>query len=318
VHDDEVAQALEQIVDSIDPRLRVFRGYQQRLRPPIEKVLAFLDGMIARVPAPVEFSENSWGADPLVRFLFGDVAQMKQVFGTNREIREFFHANPAAAQVFVGLGLTRHEHRIPGAALVGETVQHDVVRTSVGFQDRLVAGASADEAELRRKLKARYLKFIVAEVLRQLARWRAALEQTGPVENLPLWLQSQERERCAFQGLFGSAEALDREISVLRDQVARRGRLVVARTRSAIAPDQLLERTCSVLDALPAAMSLGVVCMFVDHSNIRLESGAGAQVCFAERSVGSLPPRVVVLARFPRDHIVPERDLFAHAQRLLT
>lgn len=310
--------AITQVIDGVDPRLRLVRGYARRLLPALERVLAYFDTLMARIPPAVEFSERRWTADPLLRLLFADTAQLKQVFSASHELREFFRNQPAAAEAFVGLSLTRHEQRISGMALAGETVQRDVMQTAIGFSERLVVGASISEAELRGKLKTRCLNFLIAQMLERLARERPEPEETE--DKLKLWLRAREHERCALDGLFCTTDALDREIAVLRDRLAREARFaVVPPSPVTVTLDEQLDRTCSALEALPHTIRLDIVRLRVDHNNIRLAPDApdGHAVAFSEATIGELPPRTVVLARVPREELLREEELLERARRLL-
>lgn len=313
----DLGGAVAKLIDGIDPRLRLVRGCTRRLTPVLEGVLGYFQELTARIPPAVEFSERRWAEDPLLRFLFADIGQLKHVFSASGELRGFFRAHPGAAEAFVGMGLTRHENRAPGMALAGETVRRDVMQTSIGFTERLVVGASGDEAELRAKLKARCLDFLIAEVLGQLARQFPAEAETE--DGLKLWLRAREHERCAVEGLFCSTDGLDREIAVLRDRLAQRGRFALVPRSSVVTLEERLERTCAALESVPRTITLDIVRVRVDHSNVVLPADAaeGMEVAFAEAAIGSLPPRTIVLARVPRDQLLPEEELFATAQRFL-
>jgi hypothetical protein len=316
----ETENAIALVVESIDPRLRLVSGYSKKLRPCLEGALTHIDGIVRGIPPSVEISARAWSNDPLVRTLFADIAHMRQLFSASRELREFFHTHPLAAEAFVGLGLTREERKVLGMALTGDVLQREVAQITVGFAQPLVVGACESEAELRGKIKLRGLNFLIAEVLIHFAELRAgSANSQGKQQNLQLWLKAREHERDAVQGLFDTGEALDHEIDSLRERVTKGARLYGEPQAPIATLDESLAQVCSTLQSAPQALALELVHLRVNRMNVKVEAAdaEGDEIAFAEVTIGRHPPRTVVLTRVPRDQLLPEEDPVLKAQRLL-
>jgi len=112
-------RAIEQVVDGVDPRLRAVLDYARKLTPAVERTIVYFIECGQWLAAPVEFSVRRWVSDPLVRTLFATAAELQRFFSDDPGVRAYFHDHPLAEEVYIGLGVTRHERRGFGVAMTG-------------------------------------------------------------------------------------------------------------------------------------------------------------------------------------------------------
>src|SRR3990167_4751867 len=124
-------RAIEQVVDGVDPRLHAVLDYARKLAPAVERTIAYFIDCGQWLAAPVEFSARRWASNPLVRTLFATAAELQRFFSDDHGARAYFRDHPLAEEVYIGLGVTRHERRAFGVAMSGEVIQREVPQTAI-------------------------------------------------------------------------------------------------------------------------------------------------------------------------------------------
>jgi len=164
-------EALEQLIDAIDPRLRLLADARARLCPAVGVALDYADGVAAGLLPCVDTQPESWAASPVLRAFFVRPAEVADTLSTSPDLRDFL-ASPAAEgleQVFCVLAATRSEHTVLGPALEGEFLRQDVAQQTVSFNHFRLFGFSASEAALRRRVADIVLEGLVLAALRRVA-----------------------------------------------------------------------------------------------------------------------------------------------------
>ncbi|HEX6828443.1 MAG TPA: hypothetical protein VF104_05640, partial [Burkholderiales bacterium] len=57
-------ETIDLIVETIDPRLRLVPGYQDKLGASVRHTVAYLRSLVPHPPPPIELSQKAWAADP--------------------------------------------------------------------------------------------------------------------------------------------------------------------------------------------------------------------------------------------------------------
>lgn len=314
-------QAIEQVVDGVDPRLRAVQGYARKLAPAVERTIAYFTECGQWLVAPVEFSTRRWTGDPLVRALFATAAELQRFFSDDPGVRGYFHDHPLANEVYIGLGVTRHERHGFGVAMSGEVIQREVSQTVISFSDYRLFGACDNEQQLRRNIEQRGFGFLIGEALERIVEQESRAHDRGQEQQLlELRLRGLMQKQGAIDSLFYESHAgLDDEIARLRARLLRE--------REACAPDRgdatLLDGYIAGIGAVLADPGRFVkretVRLRINRMNIKVESpDAPADVLtFSEVTIGSRPPRAVILARFPRRDLLVARSRLDEAQQSL-
>lgn len=307
-------RAIEQVVDGVDPRLRAVPGYARKLAPAVERTIAYFTECGQWLAAPVEFSTHRWAGDPLVRALFATAAELQRFFSDDPGVSAYFHDHPLADEVYIGLGVTRHERRGFGVAMSGEVIQREAPQTVISFSDYRLFGACDNEQQLRQNIEQRGFGFLIGEALERIVdQERGAHGREHEQQMLELRLRGLMQKQGALDSLYYESHAgLDDEIARLRARLLREREALAPDRGDATLLDGYIAGICAVFTDPERFVKRATVRLRIDRMNIKVESpGAPAdELTFSEVTIGRRPPRAVILARFPR------RDLLAAGSRL--
>jgi hypothetical protein len=89
-----VAQAVDYVVNGVEPRLRALSSYARRLKGRVVEAFRYIDELAETVPGAYECSRFTFADDPRVNAFFVDPLQLQEVFSQAREVRELFDADP--------------------------------------------------------------------------------------------------------------------------------------------------------------------------------------------------------------------------------
>jgi len=297
-------RAIEQVVDGVDPRLRAVLDYARKLTPAVERTIAYFIDCGQWLAAPVEFSVRRWVSDPLVRTLFGTAAELQRFFSDDPGVRAYFRDHPLAEEVYIGLGVTRHERRAFGVAMSGEVIQRDVPQTVISFSDYRLFGACDNEQQLRENIEQRGFGFLIGEALERIVEQesRAQGRKHGK-QILELRLRGLMQKRSAMDSLYYESNAqLDDEIAKLRTRLMREQEALALSHGETTVLDDYLAGISAVLADPERYVKRETVRLRINRMNIKVESpdAPADELTFSEVTIGHRPPRVVVLTRFPR------------------
>ncbi|MGL5986423.1 MAG: hypothetical protein ACRCZ5_06055 [Burkholderiales bacterium] len=158
-----VRQAVDYLLQRIDPRLMLVRDYQARLMPPMAAIIQHLRGIVDALPEPRPCDPEHWSQDVYLRSFFAAPDSLAAAVNRSLPLREFFQDNPSVDVAHALLGMAVRRKQVFGVALKGELMQHDVEKTVWAFDDHKLRFIGADAAALRRS--------IGAGVLEQLAQY---------------------------------------------------------------------------------------------------------------------------------------------------
>ena len=305
-------QAIEQVVDGVDPRLRAVIGYARKLEPAVERTIVYFIECGQWLAAPVELSIRRWAVDPLVRTLFASAADLQRFFSEDPGVRRYFHDHPLADEVYIGLGVTRHERRSFGVAMNGELIQREVPQTVIDFSDYRLFGACDNEQQLRHNIEQRGFGFLIGEALERIVEQQSSAHGRGHEKQfLELRLRGLMQKRNAMDSLYYESNAqLDDEIAALRTRLMREQEAFAINHGETAVLDDYLAGISAVLGDPERYVTRETVRLRVNRMNVKVESPnePGDELTFSEVTIGGRPPRVVVLTRFPRRDLLTARN----------
>jgi len=166
-----VKEAIERAVDGTDPWLRGVSGYKKKLRPAviraIDHVVALVDGLPPPLAAGLACYDDD---DPLLKAFFMSTAEMRKVYGSDRNLAEFRRGSGSVpSQVVALLVMEKREGVTLGAELVGEIVMRDVPQATVTFESHRLLDPSGDEKQTRRLLMRRAFDHLLSLALSRIA-----------------------------------------------------------------------------------------------------------------------------------------------------
>lgn len=172
-----LSEVIERAVQESDPAIRSLAGYRKQLRQPVEHALAYIEGLVAAVPGPVELVPENWDRSPLARALFVGPQEAAALLQGSGELRAFFSRQPQTPAAIAILTATRREHTVFGTALEGEIVRRDVPQVAVEFVDLMVVAPAFTESEARRELKFRTLQLLASWALKDMLALKSLREE---------------------------------------------------------------------------------------------------------------------------------------------
>ena len=305
-------RAIEQVVDGVDPRLHAVLDYVRKLTPAVERTITYFIDCGQWLAAPVEFSVRRWVSDPLVRTLFATAADLQRFFSDDPGVRAYFRDHPLAEEVYIGLGVTRHERRAFGMAMSGEVMQREVSQTVISFSDYRLFGACDNEQQLRQNIEQRGFGFLIGEALERIVEHQSsAHDREHDKQILELRLRGLMQKRLAMDSLYyESNAALDDEIAALRTRLMHEQEALALSHGETTVLDDYIAGISEVLADPERYVKRETVRLRVNRMNIKVESPnePADELTFSEVTIGGRPPRAVVLTRFPRSDLLAARN----------
>jgi hypothetical protein len=306
---DRINEALDRIL-AMHPRLRMGRRYRERLALAVAATLQYVDDFMRSFSATLEASASAWSSDPYLRAFFATPDDLVETFSHSQELREYFERNGDSQEAYAVLGMTMTERHVPGVALEGDTLRHDVVQTMVSFGDHRFRICCRTESDLRQQIKQRLVEQLALEGLARLADDRRELLARGR-ELLQIRLALLEREGAGVRSMVGGGPIVgSEELNRVRAQIDENNSNLAALR----APDKViafeLERVCEVLSEPGKHLYLTKKRLFIDLMNVVREDNsaqAGHEIEFHLVRIPGDPPevRAFALVRFSRLELLP-------------
>ncbi|MGH8645115.1 MAG: hypothetical protein ACREX4_11890, partial [Gammaproteobacteria bacterium] len=158
-----IQAAVEQLVEDVDPRIRIIRGYRKKLRPGVELALKHARDIVARIPGPFALDTETWRTERLVNAAFARADELPAAVSRSVEVRDFFEqgAGKSSRECFTLFGMQREERRIFGKELIGGLIHSEVVQTTVSFTNHRLIAPATTLAELRLAIERRAFHHLV-------------------------------------------------------------------------------------------------------------------------------------------------------------
>lgn len=324
VEGERLKSAIDQVIQSADPRLKLVSGARQRLAPAVSEALTFAHDAVANLPPGIELSPAKWSGTPLLRAMFAGPADITATLSASEDLQAFLQtAESGDFDTLHGLlAATRIERRVLGSAMEGEILRSDVAKITVSFTDFRLAGFAGDEAGIRRKLEEFILEQLVLTTLHDVADTKEHLVKLGTYRQLlQTRLRLLEQSGAGLEARVGGSPCVQADLDRLRtDLAANEAQMneLGARGSGLDAHVELLVKALHDAEAIirPTRVSLRLNAMnTVVGSNVA-DASELELVEFSTVNPGR-PRRVGVLVSFPRNAFVERRlDLNAALRAL--
>ncbi len=314
-----VRELIEEVVEGTDPRIRALGNHQRRLAPAVRKAHAYFAQAVQQIPDAVAVDRKTWADDPLVHALFSSVKDLQTVFSKSKRLYDFFDRHPGSADhCFLSLNMLLDQKTVLGMQLQGEKVRRDVRQTAVGFVDHRIVLPSATEQELRERLVLRGFRLLVAYALEELSERQ---NRIAAMKEQHLILKSRLRTaRARNAGLeeLGAADAEQRaRPEKLAQELEQLESELKAQRDGFDSLDDYLELVRAILEQPERHVAMRPRSLFLSRMNLLLEpeqADRGREVRLLEVEFGDVT-RVLVLARFPREELLPKGYFLSQAER---
>ncbi|MGB5179950.1 MAG: hypothetical protein WBP44_14620 [Gammaproteobacteria bacterium] len=304
----DVLNTVESVVDGTDRKIRVVPGYKKKLQKAIESSLEFADDLVNQIPASIEVSRSSFATDPYVNAFFTNVSDLRSIFSHSSEIQDFmddYHDN--STQCCALLCMERTEKTVMGMELSGDMLKKDVLQVAVSFADHRIYSPAPTEPETREGLKHCLFQGLVSNALERIGQLRLASHH----------LQSQYQmlharlRRCQQKSTAGIQDAR-MDDRVLQTMEETRRELVTIEKKilhtPRVTPLIVLEQVEDVFSKPHDFVRLRKSSLRLNKMGIRISDDSpqpGNQLNLTEVMIGDERPRVVTLATFPKNELIP-------------
>lgn len=176
VHDSELQEATELIVDIADPSVRRVARYQKLLRPTVESVIDYCTSMVASIAGPLTLNSSQYHVDPRVRSFFASpqqVDEVLQVTGRTWELDDLQGQDECIAL----LTMDMEEKTILSRQQQGKMMLGDAAKRVVNFSDHHLVFPSPTLEQARKVLTNRALEVIATVAMKQIATIRCDLAE---------------------------------------------------------------------------------------------------------------------------------------------
>jgi hypothetical protein len=310
VPEDRLREAVEYLVDRVNPRLRMVRRYRERLLASVDAAIARARQFVESLPPPREVTPARWADDPCLRAFFAKAEDIPIAFSRAKEVGDFFAANPAATQVLAVLGARLEERQVFGAALHGDAVRHDVAQTTLSFTDYKAGILGADEEALKRSIVRRLFDEFIVQILERLTA--ADANRKGLVQErsvLAAQLRALEAQGAGIGAALGDVRQRDEKRRALQSALERREAKLSAEGGGVDALERVLDALCEALETPGEVFTMGTRRVRLTRMNIMATpemTEPTDEIEFGTASLAGAPPRAFLIARFPRAEFRPQ------------
>ncbi len=303
----DILTSLESVIDATDSRIRLVGGYRRKLQDAMRTALEFTEDLVGRIPAPIEVARSTFVSDPYVNAFFASVTDLQSVVSRSSEVREFLEncRDSQAPHCYGLLCMHKEEKTVLGMEIVGDMLRKDVRQVAVNFSDHRIYSPGPSETATRDGLKQCLFGGLVTNALERITLHKlAALRLHNERQML------HERLRHLEQKLKSAINDADRS-STAHDIEQSRGRLdTVERELLEIrpaTPQESLEQVHAVFGQPESFVRMTKSALTLSKLGISLSDGSAGpcnRLELTEVAIGEAPPRVVTLAKFPREEFL--------------
>ena len=152
--------AIEQVVDASEPRIRLVGDYADKLMDAVDAALNHCQQLTRQLPPALTLSARAWASDPRVNAFFATAADLRAMLSQSWSVRAFFQQPGQPEECFALLLMVKRETGTFGSALEGDLLIREVRQIQVSFSEHRLHFPAASETELRQDLRQRMLVFL--------------------------------------------------------------------------------------------------------------------------------------------------------------
>jgi hypothetical protein len=304
----EMDKTIERVVDAVDGRIRLVGGYRKKLHQVIRNSVEYTDALIDRFPRAIEVSSRTFVSDPYVNAFFSNTRDVQVIFSRSSEIRDFMedYAHEDVSQCCALLCMHKMERTVLGVELAGEAIKKDVTQTAVNFTDHRIYSPARTEEETRQGLKNCLFEGLVTNALERVAQLRRSNQRLQHERQmLQARLRHAQYQMGRQAGHVVSEAECRREIDETRLKLERtEGDL---RKIHLATPQVSLEQAIEVFSSPENFVRMQQSMLRLNKMGIKISEATrqpANSLQLTEVSIGELAPRVVTLAKFPRDEFL--------------
>ena len=305
-----VNDAIEKVVDGTDARIRYLGGYKRKLRGVVESSYAYFDMLVTRIPGVIEINKGAFTADPRVHAFFITIEDLQNKFSRSSELRHFIEEekNKEVEDVFALLCMEKTEKTVFGMELKGDVIKRDVAQISVGFTDHQLLAPASSEREARQGLRECLFEQLIIDIMNDIKSLQAR-QQDFEAQRRILLTQKRALEAKKRRSASSSESMMRKEHKI--NKKLEENKKAIDGVKSKLVPRCCLDHACEILSHPEDHISVRRLDLNLNNMGIKQRedsSEPGNEINLAEMKLGKTPSRVVVLAKYPRNEILPKED----------
>jgi hypothetical protein len=318
-----IEAATERAIDATDPRLRALGNYRKRLREPVEQAARHIIALVDTLPAAVEFSRRSYGADPRLRAFFVSAEHLQEVLGGIKTVKDYLQgvSGPLPDAIFGLLTLAWKERTVLGTERHGEILRRDVRQVAVNFFDHRFVGLAGSEADSRWELRKRGYDYLLGNALKTILSTRGKRQDLKREQQLlNKKLEAMKAGNWGLEGMFAQDGAETKNPAELEQQIASVGKELLNIGSDTESLQRSLDELAGVLGQPAHWLSRRELSMRLNYMGIRVEENAGEvsnALDLVELYSANGEHRIVLPGYIPRTDLPERPDFFKAAQRYL-
>ena len=316
-------EALEFVVNTVEPKLRYASGYPDKLEAAVHHTLVFLGGLELDLPEPIKLCAADWNSDPRLNAFFASPNDIGRIMGRSSELRAFFDdvGNVSVDEAAAVLAMQRTERTVLGVALEGGLLRQDVPQTNVSFSNPHIVIPAPDIATIHNELILRTLHRLLNIVLERI---EAVHERGRRLSDRKALLETRLRRLKSLAGglefLAEDSDSHAAEIAALDEEYEQTKSDLRANRATLATVEDYLEQVTNVLIHPEEHVKLEKIQLRLNRMGIKVEGETDEPVndiTVTEVSVGPNATRAIAIVRCLRSDLPPKEDLLAQAERYL-
>lgn len=317
----QVRQAIERLVDQVDPEIRSLRHYRRELFDVTELLLEHSRRLAQEIPGPVAVDRQAWGSDPLVNVLFDNPRRLREVMASpavRRFLQDAPQGNGEGYALLMALP-TLHDHLAVG--LLGGTVREDAEQAAAGFSGHEVILPGADSEAVRTQVGQRMLDTLVESAALELIASEERIMDLEHRLELALLHQRMSRPPPLELDIQAENQAARRTMqATLAAQISRLKRGLTEARRGFRTLDDYLARLIALLERPEDLVATTWVRMrFLPRLPVAGSEGAnrGVELDLLRARRGERLGRALLLTRYPRADLIDAGERLAKLARFV-
>lgn len=318
----EVDNAIEHVVDSIEPAMRYFPGYKKILRNSVSTSLDYINNLVNTIPGPLFISSSTFTTDPQVNVYFATVEETREIFSNSAELREFFETedNKSFEEAYALLCMNVEEKAIMGMELQNDIVRRDVLQTALNFSDHKIMSAAKNESDVRKGIKTCIFNCLVTYALQEILdikQQKLSLEIQR--KKLASRLKARQSQGDGLSSLINSVSKSNKQDDI-NQEISDNTNKHEALPTSWDAPRYYLETIKNTLSQPENFISIED--MTYDVTKMGIVSNGETQqsvntIHIDKIVIANVLQRAVAIVRYPRKELLPRREFNLNESSIL-
>ena len=305
-------EAIERVVDGIEPKMRYFPGYKKILNNSVATSLAYISNLVDTIPDPIFISSKTFISDPQVKAYFVSIAAIQDIFSYCTELRDFFEVpeNCKLGEAYALLCMNETEKSVLGMELHGNIIERDVMQTVLNFSEHKILSPASSEAEVRKGVKHCIFDALITHALQQIVELK---QQKQGLEIQRSLLNSRLKTRQSQGGGLSRllASATEAELSVnIKQQIAENEKKLQKLPASWDAPRFYMEVIKNTLTHPENFICIQAKSFNITKTGIVTRDDSPQSVStihFNEVLIANVLDRVIAIVCYPRSEILPRK-----------